>query len=92
MVAIVVIAILNGSSDDNTPSPAAEDAYVNQVAEHMYVIERDRQAFTDAGGDMCGIAGEHAAADSRQILVDHGLSDYAIRWKFISTAAAALHC
>jgi hypothetical protein len=58
VVAIIVIAILNSASDDN----AAANTYISRVAQHVYVIERDRQAFIDAGRDMCDTAGEHAAA------------------------------
>jgi hypothetical protein len=85
VVAIVVIAVLNGVSGDDAPNQATEDAYVSQVAERVDVLERDRQALVEAGRDMCGIAGERAAA--RQVLADHGLSDYAIQWEVISAAA-----
>ena len=92
VVAIVLVAILNGSGDDNVPGKAAEDAYVGRVAERVDVIERDRQALVAAGRDMCADAGEHAAAGTRRILVDHGLGDYAFQWEFISAAAADHLC
>jgi hypothetical protein len=91
VVAVVLTVVLNGVAGDS-PSKAAEDAYIRQVAERVDVIERDRQAFIDAGTEMCRIAGGDAAGGSREVLVDHGLGGYATQWTVVSAAAAAHLC
>lgn len=86
-VALVLIVVLVSNN-----SSAAEQAYIDEVAERVEVSDQDRQAFIDAGEKLCGVAGDDAAVDSRQVLADFHLARFANEWVFISAAASNHLC
>jgi hypothetical protein len=77
---VVTVLLLSG------PSAAEEDAYIDRLSKSIEVGE-NRQAFIDAGAELCGVAGRASWQEGRQVLIDHGLRRYAMLSVFIAETA-----
>lgn len=94
-VVVLIIVLASGGSDNS----AGETAYLDEVSDQLDtrlsadLADGDRQPFIDAGYELCEVKDpDSAAVDSRTILEEHGLGEYAGQWVFISAAAADHLC